>query len=61
MSVGADEGVSGHTEHLDNGKELVENRSTYPPTKEIPDHITIKAYSVKDNSKSITLTVPLNK
>ncbi|TLS38592.1 DUF4179 domain-containing protein [Pseudalkalibacillus caeni] len=59
--VGADEGVSGHTELLDDGRELVINRSTFPPIKEIPDSITIKAYSMNDRSKSITFTVPLNK
>ncbi|MBS7530881.1 DUF4179 domain-containing protein [Hazenella sp. IB182353] len=61
LEVGADEGVAGGKKDIGNGQELTTSRSSFPPMKEIPDQITIKAYSPDDSSKEVTFKVPLKK
>lgn len=59
--VGADNGVTGHTKDLGNGKELTTNRFTFAPMKEVPDRISIMVYNTKDPSQRVTFQVPLKK
>jgi hypothetical protein len=59
--VGADNGVTGHTKDLGNGKELTSSRFTFSPIKKVPNSISIMAYSVKDSSQRVTFNVPLKK
>ncbi|MEH7386563.1 DUF4179 domain-containing protein [Bacillus sp. JJ1521] len=59
VGAGPDNGSSGHTKDLGNGKELVTNHFPFPPMEEIPKSITIMVYNSKDTSQKVTFTVPL--
>lgn len=59
VGAGPDNGPSGHTKDLGNGKELVTNHTPFPPMKEIPKSITIMVSNSKDTSQKVKFTVPL--
>jgi hypothetical protein len=59
VGAGPDNGPSGHTKDLGNGKELVTNHFPFPPMKEIPKSVTLMVYNSKDTSQTVKFTVPL--
>jgi hypothetical protein len=61
VEAGADNGVTGDSEKLKNGKTRTVSRSTFPPLKKVPEMITIKAYNPSNASESIIFKVPLEK
>jgi Domain of unknown function (DUF4179) len=61
VEVGADQGITGDSEKLKNGKTRTVSRSTFPPLKEVPEMITIKAYNPSNASESVMFKVPLKK
>jgi hypothetical protein len=61
VEVGADQGITGDSEKLKNGKTRTVSRSTFPPLKEVPELITIKAYNPSNASESVMFKVPLKK
>jgi Domain of unknown function (DUF4179) len=61
VEVGADNGVSGDSEKLENGKTRIITRSTFPPLKEVPEFITVRGYNPSDLSESVQFKVPLKK
>jgi hypothetical protein len=61
VEVGADNGVTGDAEKLENGKVRIITRSTFSPLKEVPASITVKAYNPSELSESVKFKVPLKK
>lgn len=59
VGVGPDNGSTGHTKDLGNGKELVTNHFPFPPMKEIPKSVTIMVYNSKDTSQTVKFTVAI--
>ncbi|MBN3554072.1 DUF4179 domain-containing protein [Fictibacillus nanhaiensis] len=59
VEVGADNGVIADAEKLKNGKIQITTKSSFPPIKEVPEFITIKAYNPSDSSESVQFKVPL--
>jgi hypothetical protein len=58
-AVGGDNGVSGYTERPQKNTFFTVTRSTFPPLKEIPKTLTVRAYNPSKLSENVVFEVPL--